>query len=225
MLKRIQFWGLLLACAPAVLLAQAPSDRLSLDLYLEMETVSDARLAPTGDRIAYIAQGKPKGSQIFVRYMDAEGAVTQITHVDQSPSTISWSPDGSQIVFTMLVEDKATWPIKMPKAPDGAKWTEAPRITERLHYRQDRQGFIDNGYHHIFVVPAGGGTARQLTTGNFDHNSAEWTPDGKTIVFSGLRADDAEYQWRESEIYAIDVASGNVRQLTHRKGPDQNPVV
>src|SRR5207248_1101474 len=45
------------------------------------------------------------------------------------------------------------------------------------------------------------------------------------LLFSGLRADDAEYQWRESEIYAVDVASGKVRQLTTRKGPDQNPVV
>ena len=271
MRKRIPVWAFLAACAPAVLLAQAASDRLTLDVYLEMETVADphlspdatqvvytrgridklndkresslwimnadgsknrslvdgsnARWSPTGDRIAYLAHGKPKGMQIFVRYMDAEGAVTQITHVDQEPSNIRWSPDGTKIAFSMLVEDKTTWPIKMPKAPDGAKWTEAPRITERLHYRQDRQGFIDNGYHHIFVVSSDGGTARQITTGNFDHNSAEWTPDGKSLLFSGLRSEDAEYAWRESEIYAADVATGKIRQLTTRKGPDQNPVV
>ena len=35
---------------------------------------SNARWSPTGDRIVYTAQGDPKGSQIFVRYMDAEGA-------------------------------------------------------------------------------------------------------------------------------------------------------
>ena len=44
---------------------------------------SNARWSPSGDRIAYTAQGEPKGSQIFVRYMDAEGAVSQITHVDR----------------------------------------------------------------------------------------------------------------------------------------------
>jgi hypothetical protein len=42
---------------------------------------SNARWSPTGDRLAYLAQGKPKGTQILVRYMDAEGAITQITHV------------------------------------------------------------------------------------------------------------------------------------------------
>ena len=29
----------------------------------------------------------------------------------------------------------------------------------------------------------------------------EWMPDGKSLVFRSLRVDDAEYQWRESEIY------------------------
>ena len=271
MLKRIHLWAFLFACAPALMLAQGATDRLTIDQYFDLETVSDPRLSPdgtqivytrghidrlndkhesslwimnadgsknrflvdgssarwspAGDRIAYTAPGKPKGTQIFVRYMDAEGGVTQITNADQSPSNIDWSPDGSQIAFTMLVEDKTTWPVKMPKAPEGAKWTETPRIVERLHYRQDRQGFVDTGYRHIFVVPSGSGTARQLTTGNYDHNSADWTPDGKSIIFSGLRADDAEYQWRESDIYAIDVATGKVRQLTTRKGPDQNPVI
>ncbi len=51
--------------------------------------------------------------------------------------------------FTALVEERNNWPIKMPKAPAGAKWTEAPRIVERLNYRRDRSGFTDNGYRHI----------------------------------------------------------------------------
>ena len=47
---------------------------------------SGARWSPTGDRIAYVATGEPKGTQIFVRWMDAEGATSQLTRVDQSPS-------------------------------------------------------------------------------------------------------------------------------------------
>ena len=67
---------------------------------------SNARWSPTGDRILYTAQGDPKGSQIFVRYMDAEGAVSPITHVTESPATITWSPDGQSIAFSMKVEKK-----------------------------------------------------------------------------------------------------------------------
>jgi dipeptidyl aminopeptidase/acylaminoacyl peptidase len=278
MLRRRHLAAFLVAAlAVPVLVATAadekrPSDRLTLDDYLELETVSDpqlspdgnqiiytrgwidkmgdsresalwivnadgtrnrflakgsnARWSPNGDRIVYTAQGEPKGSQVFVRWMDAEGATSQVTRVEQSPNGVAWSPDGTQIAFSMSVEDKVEWPIKMPKKPEGAKWTETPKIVERLHYRRDRQGFTDTGYRHIFVVPASGGTPRRLTDGNFDHGAApEWTPDGKSILFSGLRENDAEYRWRETEIYAVDAASGAVRQLTRRKGPDNNPVV
>ena len=36
---------------------------------------SDVQWSPDGKRIAYIAKGEPSGQQIFVRWMDAEGAV------------------------------------------------------------------------------------------------------------------------------------------------------
>jgi dipeptidyl aminopeptidase/acylaminoacyl peptidase len=186
---------------------------------------SGAKWSPSGDRIAYTAQGEPKGAQVFVRWMDAEGATSQVTRVDQTPSAIAWSPDGKQLSFTMLAEDKSTWTIKMPKPPTGGKWTEAPHIVERLNYRRDRTGFVDAGYRQTFVVPASGGTPRQLTSGNFDQAGSDWTPDGRSILFSGLRNENAQYQWRESEIYAVDVTTGSIRQLTNRKGPDGEPVI
>ena len=186
---------------------------------------SNARWSPTGDRIAYTAQGEPKGSQIFVRYMDAEGATTQVTRVEKSPSGVAWAPDGARLGFVMSVEAKNSWPIKMPRAPEGAKWTEGPRIVERLDYRSDGAGFDDDAYRHIFVVPATGGTPRQLTDGQWHHNGVEWTPDSKQILFGSNRVADAEYQWRESDIYSVNVDTGAIKQLTTRKGPDGNPQV
>jgi dipeptidyl aminopeptidase/acylaminoacyl peptidase len=186
---------------------------------------SNARWSPTGDRIAYTAQGEPKGSQIFVRYMDAEGAVSQVTRVEKSPSAVTWSPDGTRLGFVMSVEAKNAWPIKMPRAPEGAKWTESPRIVERLDYRSDGVGYDDDAFRHIFVVPATGGTPRQLTDGQWHHNGVEWTPDSKQIIFGSNRVADAEYQWRESDIYSVTVDSGVIKQLTTRKGPDGSPKV
>jgi dipeptidyl aminopeptidase/acylaminoacyl peptidase len=267
-MKRPLFLLLLL---PITAGAQERPDRLTLDLYLEWEQVSDPqvspdgaqivfarrwvdkvndrwesslwimnadgsklrkltdgsspRWSPEGTRLAYLHQGDPRGTQIFVRWMDAEGATTQITRVEESPGGIVWSPDGKSIAFSMLVPKEERWSIKLPARPDGAKWTADPRIVTKLDYRQDRQGFTEDGYRHVFLVPATGGTPRQLTAGDFNHGNPEWTPDGTRILFSGLRTEDAEYAWRESEIYALTVASGDVRQLTTRKGPDGNPVV
>lgn len=258
--------------------AQAQSRKLSLDLYLDMEEVSEpqispdgkqivftrrwvdklndkwesalwimnadgskqrflvkgssARWSPDGTRIAYLAEGEPKGTQIFVRWMDAEGATTQITRVEKSPANLVWSPDGQAVAFAMLVPKKETWNIKMPARPEGAKWTKDPRLVERFVYRADRTGFLDEGFRHIFLVPAAGGTPRQLTAGDYNHptgafggGALSWTSDGGEILFSGLRVDDWEYAWLESEVYAVNVRDSAIRQLTRRKGPDQNPVV
>jgi dipeptidyl aminopeptidase/acylaminoacyl peptidase len=186
---------------------------------------SNARWSPTGDRILYVADGAPKGPQLFVRYMDAEGATSQVTHIEKAPATPAWAPDGNSIGFTMVVEQKNIWPIKMPRAPEGAKWVETPRIVERLDYRQDGQGFTDDGYRHVFVVPATGGTARQLTNGSWDHTGVEWTPDSAQILFTSLRVPDAEYQIRESDIYSVNIRTGTIAALTTRKGPDGSPQV
>lgn len=186
---------------------------------------SDAQWSPDGTRIAYLASGEPAGTQIHVRWMDAEGAVTQITRVTDAPADIEWAPDGRSIAFRMNVAMKEQWSVPIPPAPRGAKWVEAPYIVEKLAYRRDRVGFTDQGFRQLFVVPADGGTPRQLTEGPYEHGAPRWTPDGRSLVFSALREDEADWRWRESEIYAVDVADRTVRQLTTRKGPDGNPTV
>jgi dipeptidyl aminopeptidase/acylaminoacyl peptidase len=196
---------------------------------------SSPRWSPDGTRIAYLAEGQPRGTQIFVRWMD-DGAASQITHLDRNPGSITWAPDGKSIAFTMLVPKRDTWNIRMPARPEGARWTENPRIIERVMYRFDRMGFLEEGYRHVFTVPATGGTPRQLTSGEYDHGggvvsggfqggSISWTPDGKEILFTSLREPDWEYTWRESEVYAVSVVDKSIRQLTKRKGPDSNPEV
>ena len=187
---------------------------------------SGARWSPDGTRIVFVAGGdEGEGAQIFVRWMDAEGAVTQVTRIEESPSDIVWSPDGTQLAFVMTVPADEDWRVRLPGRPEGARWTAEPKVVTRLSYRRDRQGYIDDGYRHVFLAPATGGTPRQVTSGNFNHGSPSWSPDGRELVFAGNRNEGWEQQWRESDIYAVNVTTGAVRQLTTRSGPDNNPAV
>ncbi len=48
--------------------------------------------SPDGTRIAFGREGEPRGGQIFARWMDDEGAESQITHVDGGPGALACLP-------------------------------------------------------------------------------------------------------------------------------------
>ena len=96
---------------------------------------SNPRWSSDGKRILYIADGEPRGPQIFVRWIDTDGPATQITRATDKVADARWSPDGKSIAFSMFVPEKDTWKISMPAAPEGAHWTGTPRVVETLHYR------------------------------------------------------------------------------------------
>jgi dipeptidyl aminopeptidase/acylaminoacyl peptidase len=153
--------------------------------------------------------------------------------VTEGPADIRWSPDGKSIGFTSFVPKPPTWAIDMPKPPDSAKWTKAPRIVESLHFREDRRGFIEQGYRHLYVVQVEGGPPRQVTHGDwnvgarFDALSGpvgwDWSPDGRTMVFDGSTDADGDYRYRESNVYAVDVATGAIHPLTRDRGVWTHP--
>jgi dipeptidyl aminopeptidase/acylaminoacyl peptidase len=191
--------------------------------------------SPDGTRIAYLAEGKPSGMQIFVRWMDAEGATSQVTTTSDAPADIRWSPDGKWIGFSAVVPKNVSWRIDMPEAPKGAKWTGTPRIVQSLHFRQDRRGYMDPGYRHLFLVPADGGTPRQITKGDFNLGARfdaldgavgwDWMPDGKTIVADGLADSTGDMNYRNSNVYSIDVATGAMKRLNSADGLWSSPAV
>jgi dipeptidyl aminopeptidase/acylaminoacyl peptidase len=185
---------------------------------------SQAAWSPDSRRVAYVAQGQPAGAQVFVKWLDAPGE-SQLTRLERSPSNLAWSPDGQHIAFNMLVPGTPTLSVKMPARPTGAKWVDAPRVVERMNYRSDGSGWRPEGFAHVFVISSEGGSPRQLTDGDYQHGSPEWAADSQTIFFSAIRKSDAEYLRNDSEIYAVGLHGGAIRQLTDRKGPDTNPRV
>ncbi len=180
--------------------------------------------APDGGRIAFVRADGDGAPQIFVHWMDAEGAETQVSHLTHGPGGLTWSPDGETLAFSMMVPSEPEWTVTIPGRPEGAEWTVEPKVVTRPNYRRDYVGYTDGGYRHIFVLPASGGTPRQLTDGDWNHGVPVWSADGSEILFSALREPDSDYRFRESEIYAVSVSSGAIRQLTTRAGADHSPV-
>lgn len=185
---------------------------------------SSPRWSPDGTRLAYISN-EDRGSQLYVRWMDT-GQTALLTNIQSSAGNINWSPDGTQIAFTMNVEfDAKPFSVSMPDKPEGAEWSAAFEYVTETRYQADGSGILEPAYSHIFVVPAEGGTPRQLTSGNFNHRSSlSWTPDSSEILFSANRNENWALQSRESDIFAISL-EGELRQITNAPGVETAPVV
>jgi acylaminoacyl-peptidase len=182
------------------------------------------RWSPDGTRLAFISNtdGKP---QVFVRWMDS-GQTARITDLVEAPGDLTWSPDGTQLAFTAFVPAPPATMATPPAKPEGAEWADPVTVVDRAVFRMDGEGTLRSGSTHVFIVPAEGGTPRALTSGDADHGGPlAFSPDGRILYVSANRRDDREQAPLDSEIHAIDVASGALRTLTRRDGPDVNPAV
>jgi len=191
---------------------------------------SSPRWSPDGKRLAYLTN-RGGSAQIQVRYMDT-GMTHPVTSIASPPSGVTWSPDGQHLAFVAQVRQPPLVVGRLLTPPAGATWAPPPNYTDRLVFRQDGAGEVPPGFMHAFVVPATGGTARQITSGDYHHGgmpwgggSLAWTPDGAELILAARRGERPEWNSRDSELFAVSVKDRTLRQLTDRFGPDLSPEV
>ncbi len=184
-------------------------------------TVSSPALAKDDNRVAFVSRDET-GAQIFVHWLDS-GQTAQLSRLPESPSRLSWSPDGQWLAFTMRVPTKAPTMGKLPTKPKGAEWAKPPVVVDRMVYRNDGRGNRPHGFTQVFLMPATGGSPRQLTQGNFDHGSSiVWANDSEALYISANRGEDRELNVVNSDIFKVAISDGSLTQLTDRQGPDGN---
>jgi dipeptidyl aminopeptidase/acylaminoacyl peptidase len=172
--------------------------------------------SPDGRRIAFAQNVEGKRS---IWLMDSGGKNRRkITDYDLSNAfleyfftvgeLIRWSPDGSMMAFLASV---------------GPVEKEAKiKVITRLMYKSF-YGYSDMRRRHIFVVsPLGQEPPRQLTFGDFDEYSICWSPDSREIAFVSNRTGFDDFNMH-TDIWAVNVGSGEIRRITDTKGAEYNP--
>src|SRR5260370_23321745 len=97
-------------------------------------------------------------------------------------------------------------------APDGSKVVYALVKVTSKH---------DDYETALWIVPANGGSPRQLTTGPHD-SGARWSPDGKLLAF--LRATEKDGKPEPPQIYVLSMDGGEARPLTEMPKGAGDPV-
>ena len=181
---------------------------------------SSPRWSPKGDRLAYVSSAEDGRPQLFVRWLQS-GQTARLAELVDAPDSITWSPDGKWIAFTMFAPDSKQPLGEAPPKPENAQWAPPLEVITDITYRTDDGGYLKPGYTHVYVVAAEGGAPRQLTFGAFNESGPlSWSPDGSYIVATGNRNENWRREAVNSELYRISVADGAITPLTTRQGPD-----
>jgi len=187
---------------------------------------SAPRWSADGKKIAYTT-----GSQVWV--MDNDGDhKEQVTKISTGAAAPVWSPDGKWIAFTSDVYpdcDNDDCNKKRDEQADASK-VKAHIVTRLLYKHWDE--WRDVKRTHVFVVSSKGGTARDLTAGDYDsppYAAASgvdyaFSPDSTEIAFI-RNPDKVEAISTNSDIYVMPVSGGAPKNITIRnRGYDAGPV-
>ena len=185
-----------------------------------MQNDRSPRWSPDGKKLVYLSAKEDK-TQLYLRWMD-NGMEARLSNLESSPGSVTWSPDGKWLAFSMFISADQKPLVSMPKKPKGAKWNAPPVYIDKMKFKSDgNPKILPTGYRHVFVISTEGGTPRQITKGDFNYGGAiSWSPDSKQLLVSSNHKEGWQNAPSDTEVHAIDIATGKLKTLTTRKGPD-----
>src|SRR4029078_2152302 len=187
---------------------------------------SAPRWSPDGKKIAFVT-----GQQIWTMESDGDNK-DQVTKISTGAAAPVWAPDGKWIAFTSEVYPDCNDDDCNKKKDEQADASKVKaHITTRLLFKHWDE-WRDIKRTHVFVVSSKGGTARDITRGDFDsppYAAASgvdfaFSPDSTELAY--LRnPDKVEATSTNSDIYVAPISGGQAKNITgNNHGYDASPM-
>ncbi|RSL34436.1 S9 family peptidase [Salibacterium salarium] len=173
------------------------------------------RWSQDGTELAFVSN-RSGMDQIWVM-SSAGGEPRQLTAVKNGATNPIWSPNGKYLLFsTSLRADESITLVDENHTEDSDTQKE-PVVVNKLRYKSDDKGFRKEKRSHLALLHLKTNEINILTDGDFDHHSADWSPDSRHIVFSANRDADEDVS-NTLDLFIIDIETEDIIKLTDSSG-------
>ena len=165
------------------------------------------RWSPDGTMLAFTSSRSGKSNLYVLRLIGGEAE--QLTDVKSGVANFAWSPDGKGIAF-LLRDAPSEDEEKSTKGKNDWRWIDEAVKLNRLNViNLDKDA---NGKRE----------PRRLTGDANVEGDFNWSPDGKTIVFTRTKTPKVDH-WPTADLLAVDVATGEVKTLAATNAAEGGP--
>jgi len=180
------------------------------------------RFSPDGRFVGFLTKRdyKHKTDQFWLMSRDG-GEGERITDLKGGVEDFVFSPDGTRVVLVVSDPDPdaADDEDKDEDEPKPAK----PIVIDRFQFKQDVEGYLRTVRTHLCLLDVASRKVEVLTSGPFDDQLPNWSPDGKTIVFVSKRGPDPDRN-DNYDLYLVAAKAGaQPRRLTDNDIDDNDP--
>jgi len=192
------------------------------DLYFT-RSIDDASWSPDGREILFTTN--MSGRSNLWKVEASGGWPVQLVQSDERQHGGTWSPDGKWIAYQQDYGGNELWDVFIVPSDGG----EAVNLTNTPDAREETPLWSPDGRtiavdlkpkesssYNLALLDWSSRKVRLLTHESSPEHSwrlVAWSPDGRTLY-----ANRVEAGFRDSDVYAVDVASGKTTDLTAHKG-------
>lgn len=190
--------------------------------------IDAARWSADGRTLAFLSDRARAGtSQVYLMPVDG-GEARPLSRLARGAIDLCWRPQGDQIAVigsvTVDPGERAEGCDRQDGADAESPDPQAPQVCWRLPYKKDGTGYTLDTRQHLFLIDVRTGDARQLTWGDFDVQSADWSPDGQRLCFSRTRTEAGQEHCTDVWVMPVDPdAPGEPRRLSVEQANCSSP--
>ncbi|MFZ3589769.1 S9 family peptidase [Bacillus sp. DJP31] len=161
--------------------------------------------SPDGEWIAFLSK-RTEQTEVYIMNQQG-GEPRQVTNTANGVSQFAWSPDGTSLLLSLSLGANE-------EEKEAKKDELKPLVVDRLFYKSDAAGFLDDKLTQAALVDVQTGEIQVLTDGMYNYTIGSWSPDGKYITLFSNPSEDADYEL-VNDLYVFSLVERTLERITN----------